>query len=451
MATRRDFLKGLGGALGAVVLTSSCGSGGGSSSNNNTSLIPNGYRFFRVLTTGDPLPEGNTLFAMPGAAMINSRNELFVYGLDQADRSGFYELLLDFGGSRPAVLRARKVIREGDVLKDSKVVDQVTSGDVNDLGSFAAVVKTTDNLSGLYLERQKSGFEPVAGYLTGMPNGAGKFGSFFGDVDIHDNDNILFVAQYAPYGIVQGRQGLIYLPGGEVNEKGSIVTSTADLIPETGGFISGLGLVDMHDNGNYVLQAYGMSQAMITGQKVSAGAGRLDAEAASMLITGNVKDPFTRTLRSISSSIPVKKSTAARPGFTYGELRYGPRIGNSNKAAFVVHVNGSHMVMVYDGNPVISTGSLSPLGNPVSSVAAPVVGADGLLYYQAVTEQGMELVVYNGVDSKTILTNGDTVDGAVLRSLFFGFMTEQVDKAGRVVFTADFEDGNTSLVIGIPV
>ena len=140
MPTRRDFLKGLGGALGAVVLTSSCNSCGGGNRRSDSS-IPNGYQFYRVLTTGDPLPGGNTLFAMPGAVMINNRSEVFVYGLDQADKNGFYELLMDFDRTKPSVLRTRKVIREGDVLQDSKIVDQVTSGDVNDLGSFAAAAE----------------------------------------------------------------------------------------------------------------------------------------------------------------------------------------------------------------------------------------------------------------------------------------------------------------------
>ena len=107
--------------------------------------------------------------------------------------------------------------------------------------------------------------------------------------------------------------------------------------------------------------------------------------------------------------------------------------------------------MMYNGQQVISTGSLSPLGNPITSLAAPVVGADRLLYHQVVTDKGIELVVYNGTESKTILTTGDPVDRSVLSTLSFGFMTEQVDKKGRIVLVADFDDGNTSLVIGIPV
>ena len=152
-----------------------------------------------------------------------------------------------------------------------------------------------------------------------MPNDEGEFGSFFGDVDIHDNDDLLFVAHYAARGTVQGRQGLIHLPGGEVTEKGSVVISTADLIPEAGGSITGLGLADMHDNGNFVVQAYGMSPEMSAHQQDAAAAGRIDTAAASMLIGGKVKDPFSKSLRSIDSSIPVKKKIAARQGFTYGK------------------------------------------------------------------------------------------------------------------------------------
>lgn len=449
MATRRDFIKGLGGALGAVVLTSSCGSGGGTAGSPPVP-IPNGYRFFRIISSGDSLPGGNTLAAIPGVAMLNDRSEVYFYGSDQTEANGFYELLMDFSGSRPTLLQQRRVVREGDRLRDSKTVSQIQMADVNNRGSFAAILHTDDNLSGLYLEREKQGFEPIAGYLTKLPDGKGRFGAIFGDVDIHTNDDILMVAHFAPHDSVQGQQGLFHLPGGEVSQKGRIVASTTDLIPEAGGFLTGMGLVDLHDDGNFVLQAYGTSSENIFRKQLEKG-GALNGRAGSMLINGSVKDPFSKVLGSASSSLKVRKTAAARTGFSVGELKYGPRIGGKNNAAFITHVNETHLVLYYNSRQVVSTGARSPLGEVITSFSAPVVGSDGLLYYQVVTDKGLELIVYNGKDSKTILSKDDTVDGSVLRSFFFGLMTEQVDSSGRVVLTGDFEDGRSSLIVGIPI
>src|ERR1035437_4071892 len=196
MLKRRDFIKVLGGVIGAVTLTTSCGSRG----NNDTSAvtpIPNGFRFFKIISSGAVLPGGNTLTGIPGTVMLNDANEVHFYGLDQTNANGFYELLMDYGGSRPTVTQTRKVVREGDVLNDKKEVSRINRGDINNQGSFAAILHTNDKLPGLYLERQKKGLEPIAGYQTTLPGGGGTFGGIFGDVDIHTNDNILVVAHYA--------------------------------------------------------------------------------------------------------------------------------------------------------------------------------------------------------------------------------------------------------------
>ena len=134
-----------------------------------------------------------------------------------------------------------------------------------------------------------------------------------------------------------------------------------------------------------------------------------------------------------------------------GAIKYGPRIGASNNAAFVNHVNDNHQVLHYNGKQVVEIGSVTPLGNIIASLSAPVVGSDGLLYYQASTDKGLELMVYNGPELRTILSKDDLVDGSVLRSFFHGFLPDQVDSSGRIVLTGDFEDGSTSIVIGIPI
>ena len=445
---RRDFMKVLGSALGAVTLATSCGKSGGSTAETNVTPIPNGYRFFKVISSGAALPGGNTLSSIPGTVMLNDANEIHFYGMDQYNANGFYELLMDYGGSRPVAQPPRKVVREGDILNDKKEVSRINMGDVNNQGSFAAILQTNDNLPGLYLERQKRGFEPIAGYQTALPGGGGTFGGIFGDVDIHTNDDILLVSHYAPSGSAQGSQGLFYLSGGEVNQKGSVVASTGDSLPDSGGVLTGIGLVDMHDQGNYVMQAYG---GLLQAPNPSSGA--MDASAPSLLINGKVGSPASKTLKSSSPALTTSKRLAAMLGsFPYGEIKNGPRIGASNNAAFVVNQTADNsQQLYYSGKHVIATGDVSPLGATIVSLSAPVVGSNGLLYYQAVTNAGIELMIYNNVELKTVLSNGDNVDGSLLKNIFFGFMPDQVDSSGRIVLTGDFADGSTSLIIGLPI
>lgn len=447
MMRRRDFIKLMGGALGAVALTS-CGNSG-NSDEAPIAPIPNGYTFYKVLSSGDALPGGNTLGAIPGTVMLNNANEVHFYGIDQTSTNGFYELLMDFNGSRPVVAQKRKVVREGDVLKDSKVVTQVNMADTNRHGSFAATVQADDKLTGLYLEREKQGLEPVAGFLTPLPGGGGKFGANFGDLDLHDNDDILIVSHFAPSDTIQGHQGLFHLPGGEVNQQGRIVTSTRDQIPGTDSSLTGIGLVDMHDNGNYVMQAYSNASQIL--QTANMSGANMNAIAPSMLMGGNVKNTFSRALKSSSPALKTLGKSAFLADVPVGAIKYGPRIGASNNAAFVIHVNDNHHVLHYNGKQIVEVGSVTPLGNVIASLSAPVVGSDGLLYYQASTDKGLELMVYNGPELRTILSKDDMVDGSVLRSFFHGFLPDQVDSCGRLVLTGDFEDGSTSIIIGIPI
>lgn len=440
-------MKLMGGALGGVALAS-CGSR--SSDEAQIAPIPNGYTFYKVVSSGTSLPGGHTLGGIPGTVSINDRNEVYFYGLDQTNTNGFYEVQVDFGGSRPQVVQTRKVVREGDELKDKKVVSRINMADMNNHGSFAATIQTDDNLSSLYLEREKQGLEPIAGLRTPLPGGGGKFGGNFGDLDMHDNNDIMIVSHFAPSDTVQGHQGLFHLPGGEVNQQGRIVASTRDAIPGTDGFLTGIGLIDMHDDGNYVMQAYGSNTGQLL-QTAKQTSGIMDVVASSMLISGNARNPFSKVLKSSSPALKMVRKSVGMEDVAVGEIKYGPRIGASNNAAFVNHVNDNHQVLHYNGKQVVEIGSVTPLGNVIASLSAPVVGSDGLLYYQASTDKGLELMVYNGPELRTILSKDDLVDGSILRSFFHGFLPDQVDSSGRIVLTGDFEDGSTSIIIGIPI
>jgi hypothetical protein len=275
------------------------------------------------------------------------------------------------------------------------------------------------------------------------------FGSIFLDVDIHDNDNMMFVSHYAYKTKGGSGQGLFHLPGGELGARGDLLLSTGEDIPEATGVVNGLGLLDMHDDGNYVLQAFGHDSG-----KVSVTAKR-QGQPATMLIKGNVREPLSRTLRGLSPSIMVGKSAAARLGFSYGEMNYGPRIGIGGRIASVHQIGEHDLVLMYEGVQIASTRGASPLGNIITGLGAPVIGEDSIVYYQTYHDLspgvGSELVAFNGKQYRTILATGDLIDGKKISRIWFGFMTEQVDSRGRIVLSTDFEDGTSSIVVGIPI
>ena len=332
--------------------------------------------FYRLANSGDALPESGTTDHFPKAVMINERPEIVFCAVDSEGAKGYYRLSMDFSGKRPQIVSSHKVVRVGDMLADSLSVVKIHNVDLNDAGTFAAILATNDNLSGIYLARQGSGLEPTVRANDSTPEVEASFGSRFLDVDIHDNDNMMFVSHYAYKTKGGSGQGLFHLPGGELGARGDLLLSTGEDIPEATGVVNGLGLIDMHDDGNYVLQAFGHDSG-----NVSATAKR-QGQPATMLIKGNVREPLSRTLRGLSPSIMVGKSAAARLGFSYGEMNYGPRIGIGGRIASVHQIGEHDLVLMYEGVQIASTRGASPLGNIITGLGAPVIGEDSIVYYQ---------------------------------------------------------------------
>jgi hypothetical protein len=136
-------------------------------------------------------------------------------------------------------------------------------------------------------------------------------------------------------------------------------------------------------------------------------------------------------------------------------MNYGPRIGIGGRIASVHQIGEHDLVLMYEGIQIASTRGASPLGNIITGLGGPVIGEDRVLYYQTYHDLapgvGSELVAFNGKEYRTILTTGDLIDGKKILRIWFGFMTEQVDSRGRIVLSADFEDGTSSIVVGIPI
>src|SRR5204862_4274364 len=123
-------------------------------------------------------------------------------------------------------------------------------------GSVAAVIETTKDTPGVYVEKNKGGLQPLVSFLDPLPGGGGTFGGFFGDLDLHDNDDLLLVGHFSTDDR-QNYNGLFHLPGSQASDTGALLIRSGQLLPQTGAVLVDLGLIGLHDGGNYVVQMYG--------------------------------------------------------------------------------------------------------------------------------------------------------------------------------------------------
>lgn len=451
--TRREFLKSMGGAaLGGIIL-SACGDSSKIASAPELgsvgdglaggAALPNGYRFFKITP-----PKGAALGAIdsltPGI-MLNDRGEIVFYAQNKADGFGLYELTLDLGQSTPAIERSRVIISTGTVLGDGRRVDNIVRADINAQGSIATVFATEGDgtaatarqaISGVYLERGKEEFSPVARFGQGIEGVDARFGGHFGDIALNDNDQLLMAAHYM--GDQSPRPGLFHL--GAKNAFRLVVNAGA-AVPTSQGVIQTFGLVDFNEDGGFVSQTFGddPQRALRSLEQGDTG-----ATQESFAVVGNVNAPQTFNLAAASTRLaaPVKKS---------GEVYMGPRVGPRGMTALVTHPSDDTAALWLGEQRVEATGQPSPGGAPVTSISAPVLGKDLLMYYLVSTDRALELCVSNGKERRTILSSGESIGNQRIANIVHGYHSRQVDKSGRIVFFAEFDNGEQAIVLGMPV
>lgn len=449
MTRRRDFLKLVGGALGGVVLSSCGGSGSGRAPYGP---LPNGYRYFRLINLGDALPGGQTIEFLPGSAMINERGEIFFHARDNTGAMGCYALSVDFSGETPAVTSIRKVVRDGDTLADGNTVKKAGRSDINRSGSFATTLQLEGIASsGVYLDPDKGGLQPVAKFRDTAPGGDGHLGQTFGDLDLHDDNDILMVARFGSQSTGRTHQGLFHLPGASTGPQATLVSATGDPAPGVDAVIGSFGLVDRNNGGAYVTQTNIVPLGSVTARRK--GTGRLESSSTALLM-GNVKRGMPRSALAASRTLSVAPSAALIGGVASGDVIYGPRLGAQEDVAHIVHTADTAMELYFRGQKVAWTNGSSPKGDLITSLGPPVVGDNGLLYYSLFTFTGMELCVFNGAEAVTILSRGDTLhyDGDnVVTTIIFGSMTQQADSAGRLSMICEYNNDTSAVVAGVPV
>jgi hypothetical protein len=451
--SRRDFLRLVGGTLGGVVLSHgySWAHGGGGGGHGARPLgappLPNGYRFFSILTPG-VRDFGLPLADVNGGVMINDHAEILFHAENARGGFGVYALTMDYSGAAPVVAGARAVIEAGDPLPGGRTVERIRRGASNAEGSFAAVIQT-DETPGVYFQRERGPFEPLIQFLDPLPKGEGQYGAAFGDIDLHDKDDLLVVAHFVAED-QDAEIGLFHLPGAQDSDVGELIIQTGDLIPHTETPIVNFGLMDLDDDGQYIAQLAGRvprRRRHRSRRRLAAG-GAAEAgqdEGVSAIIQGNVKAPAARASMTAGSRRLPRAPTPVR-----GECVYGPRVGDGDTAC-TIHRNGTVQVLTLNSLPITRSNDRSPLGAVIRGISAPVLGADGLVYYLLITHAGLELCMANGVEERTILVRGDRIDGLPVDAILHAFHSDQADDAGRIVFTVEFEGGQNSIILGLPV
>lgn len=458
---RRKLLQVIAASLGGATLANACGEG--SPVEPNPPPFANGYRFFVVKSIGGAVPGGATVRQFRYDCTIDAEGEV-IYGIvDSNGRSALYGLALSFAGV-PTILSERLVVREGDTLPDGRPIQELHNYDVNPHGTCVIVLRVGTGIIlaggdefGHDVVCRGSKTTPVAPLLyEGLTTPEGHvFVGRFGDVDTHTGHDTLVVARYIHWHEAdshipdndahdtRGMEGLFLLPGG-VAGQARLVTNLEDVV-SGGDLVGGFGLIDLHDDGNYIAQLH-PSRLQDTTPGLMAGFTMGDQGAR--LYRGNVGQRRARAATTLSGS-----STSALLGQQTGASVFGPRLGPGNRAAFVLHTSDTSMALHYDGLRLVETGERSAAGSLVTGMMPPAFGPDGELFYALITTSGHELYVTGGDQHARLLGSGDRLanDPREVDMIVLGHSTEHVDDEGRIALITTFTDGSSALVIGLPV
>lgn len=489
LLNRRDFLSRLGTALGGVTLI-----GGGNFLLGQTAL-PSGYKFYRVLTTGKPLPTGTNPVKTVGAAVMMGSFEhpekpvqsdvVYFHGTptEQA-RAGEPqalfrgELSYKAGSGEPILTSVSIEVAQGDELTNVSgvpqnelpiVVGTLGIGSANSSAKYATTICVNDDGSqssdgsvqaksvpGVYLyDPFTKTWTKVARLGDDSPDG-GQYGGFFGDVKLNEDGSVLFTAATTvsptPPAVASsarrsrvpwyvGSHALVQsIPGSPLDS--SVILKTGDPLPGTAAVIEGFGLIDAVNGEQYVSQV---------------NARRLDSFSAlggTAVVRGRLRP--TRNLETspevdlLAGSPRLFPNGIARTLETLaGETIIGPRIGFGGLTALVTHdaltIPGAGSFDLQrlstwgrlGRDPILSAGDVGV--NTASALGAPVVSSEtGITFVAEPLGDGTtRLLVSNGSQTQVILKSGDLIEGVQVTEIHHGYHPAQVDYKGRLAFATE--------------
>ncbi|MCA9777591.1 MAG: hypothetical protein KC800_12770 [Candidatus Eremiobacteraeota bacterium] len=467
MQSRRDFLKLLGMAMGASL--SGCGSSGDAFAVGNTSLTPLAYRYVKLIKSGDPLPGGARLAArlaysldstgdepppFMGAVMLTDSRHVYFHALDEDQNRGIYRIDVDDGGRRSEV---KEIIREGTVLPDGTVVKDFSDGDVNNGDDFVLAV---ENPEGIYSFQYSDG----GGSFATVARSGGTLGSvkLAEDIDqyqsVADDGTIMFVSEYMDDEEDCQGEGVFVMPA-DSPDQAQRLFSKGDLVPGTRSVIETFGAAEILSGGRYIIQG---SARPASGSDDS---GRPLTFLFRGVVGGTpqvlVLDPALGNFDVSSPNFGVLQGGILMcPRFSArGNVGYVLQTADADRTSLWVNAPGgrpNNRREVCAGNingwpPGSSRNTRSPRGASILSIMPPVFSPNGLVYFEVFTDQGMEIVLWDGTSSYTLLARGDIVDGKRVETIIFGALPDCVNANGEFAAIVEFDDGETDVYLGMPI
>ena len=445
MRHRRDFLKLLGLTVGTTLVgcggSDSIGSTG--SLNPGSSLAPNAYRFVPVASSGKTLPGKRLILpratadgGLPfiGAVLINDRRHVCFHATDGLGQQGVYQVDYHSDGEMSPIA---PLIQEGDRLGDGTIVAAVSSGDLSHQDDTVFVVKDPDGKQTLQYSEAGQPFQRVLTPYDDLSSEVRLYGDMQPYVALSGSGDLLLVCNYRDGdGHAEG-EGLIYVPNKSVSSA-RLILSKDQLLPGTASAARTFGLYDLRPGGNYLVHG---AAAPLEG-----AAEENDGLPLTYLLRGRVgENPETLVAH------PALGSSSA----IAGSICMGPRLSADGFGA-VVQTDENRTALWVNQNRLLEAdlelgGSLSPRGAKILSLFPPVFGPGGLIFVQVFTANGTELVVTDGQRFSTVLASGDTIRGQTVEMILFGALPHCVNSLGELVAVVEYSDGESAVILGLPV
>lgn len=443
MHNRRDFLRLMGLAAGATIVGCGGKSDSGSFAGFSPTSVPNAYQFTPVVTSGTTLPNRSTIRAQSGsngppfigAVMVNDLRHICFHANDQTGKMGVYRIDYDVSASKVpkgGVSGIRMLLEEGQTLPDGSVVDIISPGDLNNTDDSVFVVEDPNGRKTVQYSKGGAPFERLCTGYQDLSDEAHLYGELHPDLCLSRGGDLMFCCSYRNQdGDLEG-DGLFYVPQ-ESTSQTKLVLSKQQLLPGTSSAIQTFGLFDIRPGGNYLCH----------GSAIPLEDESVNGEQLTYLVRGRAGEvPET-----LAASPQLGDSNAIQ-----GSVFMGPRLGDADYGA-IVQTDKDKTAFWLSGKKLLDAdfqlgGSVTPRGNRIISMFPPVFGPNGLVFIQVFTDQGTEILVYDGKGFSTALASGDRINGKVLGMIIFGALPHCINAHGDLVCVADFVGGESSILLG---
>lgn len=407
------------------------------------SPAPNAYRFVPLLASGATLPGRRVVLAQStsdgglpfmGAVMVNDRRHVCFHATDQAGKQGVYQLDYESDGQSSPI---EPLIVEGDRLDDGTVVDTVYAGDLNNHDDTVFVVKDPDGKQSLQYSEGKKRFQRLLTPYDNLSSEVRLYGDLQSYVALSGAGDMLMVCNYRDQdGHAEG-EGLVYIPKKSASSA-RLILSKDQLLPGTASAARTFGLYDLRPDGDYLV--HGSAAPLESGAEETGGT------PMTYVVRGRVGEhPETLVAH------PSLGSQSAIPG----SVSMAPRLSQDGFGA-VVQSDENRTTLWINQNRLLEAdfaqgGSLSPRGAKIFSMFPPVFGPRGLVFVEVFTSNGAELLVHDGQRFSTVLATGDTIGGKQVEMILFGALPHCVNSVGELVAVVEFSDGESAIILGMPI